>query len=121
MKPSLSRLRNVSVSIRCEMPSIERWSSLNRFVRSPSAMTTRMLHLSPTSARTERTPMQLSSVCVTSKKVPPCAAFPHPTICAPVTNHNREGPGAHHARDCSHHRQHPAEPFRRYPGQLDFR
>ena len=42
---------NVSVSIRCEMPSICRFSSLNLKVPSPSDITTNTLHLSPIRAR----------------------------------------------------------------------
>src|ERR1051326_8158557 len=47
-RPSRSRPRRVSVSMRCEMPPIERLSSLKRFGPSPSRVTTSTDHLSPT-------------------------------------------------------------------------
>src|SRR5688572_2976272 len=45
--PSRSRLRNVSVSMRCDTLGISRRSSLKRFDPSPSVCTTRTVHLSP--------------------------------------------------------------------------
>src|SRR5215208_7716952 len=45
--PSRSRLRSVSVSIRCETLGISRRSSLKRRGPSPSVDTTRTVHLSP--------------------------------------------------------------------------
>src|ERR1700723_1461878 len=57
-KPSRSSPRNVSVSMRCEMPATMRLSSLKRLGPSNSIMMTKTLHLSPTRARTEATPRQ---------------------------------------------------------------
>ena len=45
--PSRSRLRRVSVSMRCDTLGISRRSSLKRFEPSPSVWTTRTVHLSP--------------------------------------------------------------------------
>src|ERR1044072_994742 len=45
--PSRSRLRRVSVSMRCDTLGISRRSSLNRFGPSPSVWTTSTVHLSP--------------------------------------------------------------------------
>src|SRR5260370_15052109 len=49
-RPSRSRPRSVSVSIRCEMPPTMRLISLKRRGPSPSSMMTNTLHLSPTLA-----------------------------------------------------------------------
>src|SRR3990170_968757 len=46
-RPSRSRLRSVSVSIRCDTLGISRLSSLNLLDPSPSVTTTRTVHLSP--------------------------------------------------------------------------
>src|SRR6476646_11449547 len=61
--PSRSNPRKVSVSIRCEMPPILRFSSLKRIGPSISIMITNTLHLSPTRASTEATARQLPSAC----------------------------------------------------------
>src|SRR4029079_19010809 len=45
--PSRSRLRNVSVSMRCDTLGISRRSSLKRFEPSPRVDTTSTVHLSP--------------------------------------------------------------------------
>ena len=45
--PSRSRLRRVSVSMRCDTLGISRRSSLNRRGPSPSVATTSTVHLSP--------------------------------------------------------------------------
>ena len=45
--PSRSRLRSVSVSMRCDTLGISRLSSLKRLEPSPSVWTTRTVHLSP--------------------------------------------------------------------------
>src|SRR5215208_837975 len=45
--PSRSRLRRVSVSMRCETLGISRLSSLNRFDSLPRLKTTSRVHLSP--------------------------------------------------------------------------
>ena len=79
--PSRSRPRSVSVSMRCEMPSIRRCRSLNRMRPSPSSRTTSTAHLSPMRASTVVTKRQLAetwgpvgtSLCVGSMSVPPCA------------------------------------------------
>src|SRR5262249_22986216 len=47
--------RRVSVSIRCEMPSMARLSSLKRRGPSPSSATTKTVHLSPMRLRISRT------------------------------------------------------------------
>src|SRR6185436_5461517 len=61
--PSRSRPRSVKVSMRCEMlPSALR-ISLKRRAPSPSSPTTRMVHLSPTRARTSLTARQSSGTC----------------------------------------------------------
>src|SRR5690349_915610 len=46
-RPSRSRLRKVSVNIRCDTLGISRLNSLNRLGPSPSVCTTRTVHLSP--------------------------------------------------------------------------
>src|SRR5947209_5328631 len=45
--PSRSRLRRVSVSMRCDTLGISRRNSLKRFEPSPSVCTTSTVHLSP--------------------------------------------------------------------------
>src|SRR5882724_6685335 len=62
-RPSRSSPRNVSVSIRCEMPPTIRFNSLKRRGPSPSSMITNTLHLSPTRARIDATPRQSLSRC----------------------------------------------------------
>src|ERR1700761_1325783 len=62
-RPSRSRPRKVSVSIRCEMPLIMRLISLKRFGPSNSIMMTKTLHLSPTRARIEATFRQSACPC----------------------------------------------------------
>src|SRR3569833_1748865 len=61
--PSRSRPRKVSVSIRCEMKPILRFSSLKRIGPSISILMTSTLHLSPTRASTDATARQLPSAC----------------------------------------------------------
>src|SRR5579862_7091370 len=51
-RPSRSSPRSVRVSMRCEMPPIERRNSLKRSGPSPSRLTTRTDHLSPIRDRT---------------------------------------------------------------------
>src|SRR5579864_8668423 len=46
-RPSRSRLRNVSVSMRCDTLGISLLNSLKRLGPSPSVCTTRTVHLSP--------------------------------------------------------------------------
>src|SRR4029453_237512 len=46
-RPSRSKLRSVSVSIRCDTLGISRLSSLNRLLPSPRVETTSTVHLSP--------------------------------------------------------------------------
>ena len=57
-RPSRSRLRRVRLSMRCEMPSMRRFSSLKRTGPAPSIITMSMLHLSPTRASTGATVVQ---------------------------------------------------------------
>lgn len=59
--PSRSSWRSVSVSIRCEMPSIDRCSSVKRMVPSPRSVMTKTLHLSPMRVRTSRMVVQPGS------------------------------------------------------------
>src|SRR5437763_14395042 len=63
-RPSRSRPRKVRVSIRCEMPPIERRNSLNRNGPPPSRVTTRTDHLSPTRASTSLTARQSAGKCL---------------------------------------------------------
>ena len=59
-RPSRSKPRSVVVSIRCEIPSTLRRSSLNRWGPAPSSAMTPTLHLSPTRFSTSRAAMQPS-------------------------------------------------------------
>ena len=79
--PSRSRPRRVRVSMRCDIPPTRRFISLKRFGPSPSSMTISTLHLSPTLASTPLTARQslerwapgpVTSVCASTKFVPPC-------------------------------------------------
>ena len=54
-RPSRSSPRNVSVSIRCEIPPTMRFNSLKRFGPSPSSSMMSTFHLSPTRASTPLT------------------------------------------------------------------
>src|SRR6516225_8548259 len=64
IKPSRSSPRSVSVSMRCEMPPIERRNSLKRKGPPPSRVTTRTDHLSPTRASTSLTARQSAGKCL---------------------------------------------------------
>src|ERR1700709_2395461 len=84
-RPSCSRLFRVSVSMRCEMPSIRRaflWYCAGPFDNEPTPIT---VHLSPMRASvgiTSRHPSRQSEhedvragEFVSDKKLPPCANF----------------------------------------------
>src|SRR5438128_1071003 len=91
-RPSRSRWRRVSVSIRCEMPSMPRCSSVKRVVPWPSRAMANTLHLSPTRLSISRAvahpsaagaapapagpswmPLLVTPLCLTDTELPPSA------------------------------------------------